>query len=278
MTRLFVEQLSVIDCAVLDAARGLVGESWIVDIELQGALDEQSMVLDFSEVKRRLKRAIDAGTDHCLLVPTQAPELTIDERPERTQLLFHSDLGTIEHSSPTAAVTLIDAVEVDIASVQRHLLPVLRAVLPASVDDIGLTLRHEAIDGACYHYVHGLKKHDGHCQRIAHGHRSRLQIRIDGERDGALENEWALRWADIYLGSREDLVARGNGRVRYAYESGEGRFELALPETRNDLLDTDSTVERIAEFIAGDVARERPGCAVEVRAYEGVMKGAVARV
>src|SRR3546814_7361440 len=65
MSALFVEHLSVIDCAYLDAARGLVGESWIVDVELHGDLDGQSMVLDFGEVKKRLKRAIEIGREAC---------------------------------------------------------------------------------------------------------------------------------------------------------------------------------------------------------------------
>ncbi|MBV8063608.1 MAG: 6-carboxytetrahydropterin synthase, partial [Nevskia sp.] len=73
MTTLFVEQLTVIDCAFLDAQRGLVGESWIVDIELDGDLDEQSMLLDFGEVKKRLKRALDSSADHTLVVPGRHP-------------------------------------------------------------------------------------------------------------------------------------------------------------------------------------------------------------
>src|SRR3546814_13888491 len=40
MSALFVAHLRVLDCAYLDAARGLFGESWIVDVELPGDLDD----------------------------------------------------------------------------------------------------------------------------------------------------------------------------------------------------------------------------------------------
>lgn len=277
MSILFVEHLTVIDCAYLDALRGLVGESWIVDIELEGDLDHQSMVLDFGEVKRRLKKALDAGLDHTLLVPARSPELKISESADATRLVFTAAIGAIEHVSPALAISLIDTTEITEASLVEHLQAQLRNAVPSNVHQLRLRLRTERIDGAYYHYVHGLKKHAGQCQRIAHGHRSRIEIRVGGKRDMALERELAARWTDIYLGTREDISAHANGRLHFAYDSPEGRFELALPEQVCDLLETDSTVERIAELLAQRAAAQRRGQPIEVRAYEGVKKGARAQ-
>jgi len=158
------------------------------------------------------------------------------------------------------------------------LMPHLAAAVPANVAEIRLGLRQENIDGAFYHYTHGLKKHAGQCQRIAHGHRSRIEIRIDGVRDNAVEAAWAERWRDIYLGTISDRVSSmADGRIRFEYLAQEGRFALELPQSRCDLLDGDTTVERIAEHLAARIAQQHPGRVIEVRAYEGVMKGALAQ-
>jgi len=278
MTKLFVEQLTVIDCAYLDAQRGLVGESWIVDLELDGTLDDQGMVLDFGEVKKGLKKALDDAADHKLLVPHRSPLLHFVRSDGATGLSFKAAPGPIEHQGPLKAIALLESEHVTAESLATHLRHALEKAVPPNVTSIGLTLRHEAIEGPYYHYTHGLRKHAGHCQRIAHGHRSRLEIRINGKRDDRLEKRWAEQWRDIYLGTSADVVAHGKGRIRFAYRSGEGEFELELPADRCHLLSTDSTVERIAEHLAAQVGAERPGARIEVRAYEGVNKGALATV
>jgi 6-pyruvoyl-tetrahydropterin synthase len=279
MSCLFVEQLTVIDCAYLDSQRGLVGESWLVDLELEGRLDEQSMVLDFGQIKRHLKRAIDNSVDHTLLVPARDPGLWLHRTPERVSLEFRgSAAGPIEHHSPPQAVTLIEAPQIDAASVGAHLRALLAAEVPPNVSDIRLRLRNEYISGAYFHYTHGLKKHGGHCQRIAHGHRSRLEIEVAGHRHAELEQAQANRWSDIYLGTRSDLVHKTNGRLRFEYKAAEGDFAIELPESRCDLLESDTTIECIAEHLAQQLHREHPQRPLRVRAYEGVMKGAIATV
>ncbi len=280
MTTLFVEQLTVIDASYLCPVRGLVGESWIVDLELEGALDEQSMVLDFGAVKKQLKRAIDDGPDHTLIVPLHYPAqqtATLADGRIRTQ--FMSQAGGIDHIAPAAALTLLDAPAVTMEALIAHLTPQLAAIVPANVARIGISLRHESIEGASYHYTHGLQKHQGNCQRIAHGHRSRIGIFVDGARDTALEAQWAETFRDIYLVTGSHVLRDDGERLSVAYTAPEGAFELTLPKSRTYLLgqDTDSTVEEIAEHLATQIHQQQAGRRVEVRAYEGVMKGAIAR-
>lgn len=276
MTRLFVEQLTVIDCTFLDAQRGLVGESWIVDLELAGELDDQGMIFDFGEVKKKLKKVLEDVADHKLVVPGRSKLLHLVRSGDNTGLTYKADAGAIEHQGPAKALCVLDSDAVTGDALARHLNGALSKAVPNNVTHAEVRLRNEAIAGAYYHYTHGLKKHAGHCQRIAHGHRSRLQIFINGKRDERQERQWADHWRDIYLGTSADVVSHGKGRIRFAYRSSEGEFELELPADRCDLLATDSTVERIAEHIAARVAEDKPRMKIEVRAFEGVMKGAIA--
>ncbi|WP_258224999.1 6-carboxytetrahydropterin synthase, partial [Aeromonas sp. HMWF036] len=190
---------------------------------------------------------------------------------------------------PSQGFAFIPAPQVDKESVTRYLLAVLAKRLPGNIKDLSLTLRQEAITGAFYHYSHGLKKHDGNCQRIAHGHRSPIEIHVDGERDQELELNWAERWGDIYLGTEEDKVAltelalspRANAQLGehhtgFKYVAPQGLFQLAIPSAEVEMIDTDTTVELLACYIAREVKKMVGDKFVKIVAYEGVGKGAIA--
>ncbi len=281
MNHLFVDNLTVIDFAYLDASRGLVGESWIVDVVLGGELDDQGMVFDFSNVKRTIKRVIDERVDHRLVVPRAYSGLEWNEEEPDSFVWHLSDSTHIVHRSPDEAVVWLSSDRVVPSAVARLLEHELRQVLPANVTDVEITLREDVIEGAYYHYVHGLKKHLGNCQRIAHGHRSPIRIDRNGHRDRDLENRWAKLWRDIYVGSEEDVTQRwvaedGTAYVTFEYEANQGEFALTLPESRVYMLDSDTTVELIAAHIAKQIKAEFPEDSIRVKAYEGVGKGAIA--
>ena len=282
MATLFVQDLTVLDFSYLHAKRGMVGESWTVDLELSGDLDEQSMVLDFGQIKKAVKQALDETADHKLLVPAEADGLSIEHPEEgRITVTWRYAAGEIQMRAPDSSVLTVPGVELSKGSLTLHLLEVVRRAVPDSVTEVLLTLREEETGTApYYHYSHGLKKHDGNCQRIAHGHRSRIEIRENGRRSRYWEKLWADRWEDIYLGSEEDLEGTyfidDTPHHRFRYEAPQGRFELLIPEDHCYLIDSDSTVECLAEHIAQELVREAPGKHFHVRAFEGVGKGAVA--
>ncbi|WP_404361904.1 6-pyruvoyl trahydropterin synthase family protein [Marinobacter sp.] len=281
MNHLFVDNLTVIDFAYLDPSRGLVGESWIVDVVLGGELDDQGMVFDFSSVKRTIKQIIDERVDHRLAVPSGYPGLEVKPETPDT-LIWHLTDGTrIVHRGPQEAFVMVPGETLEAKAVAKLLETELKQVLPANVQDIQISLREEEITGAWYHYVHGLKKHLGNCQRIAHGHRSPIEIHRNGQRDPALEQVWARRWEDIYVGSEEDVSERsadpdGSRYITFSYEANQGEFSLTMPESRVYMMTTDTTVELIASHIADECKTDFPDDTIQVRAFEGVGKGALA--
>lgn len=284
MTTLFVDRLTVMDFSYLHPQRGLLGESWLIDVALSGGLDDQGMVLDFAAVKREVKHHADSVYDHKLIVPLLYAHcaITADSDDELT-VSFTTESGEIiVHRSPPSALCLLEAEQVTTQSVAEAMAETLRHELPTNVTALDLRLYPETTQDAYFHYSHGLKHHGGNCQRIAHGHRSRLLIFRDGERDPELEKEWTERWRDIYIANASDLAATqsidGRPYHRYAYEAAQGAFELLIAADRCYHIDTDTTVENIARHIAETLHFRHRGHRFEVRAFEGVNKGAVEKV
>ena len=285
--QLFVNDLTVMDFSYLCPKRGMVGESWIVDLILHGDLDEQNMVLDFGKVKKQVKRIIDDTVDHKLVVPSEYKQTNVVhiENSDYIKVTFaFEENKQIQISSPDDAFCFIDAEKIEMEDVILHLASVIKPQLPSNVKKVELSLRAEEISGFYYHYTHGLKKHDGNCQRIAHGHRSKIQIFENGMKSPRLEKYWSNNWEDIYVATTEDkatndmleFISCGVDQVAYKYESTQGKFELVMPSSDVYEMDVDTTVELIAQYIADKLKLESPDNDYKVVAYEGVAKGAIA--
>jgi 6-pyruvoyl-tetrahydropterin synthase len=288
--QLFVNDLTVMDFSYLCPERGMVGESWIVDVILSGDLNEESMVLDFGKVKKQLKRLIDEYIDHKLLVPLEHrySHVEHDQKSDRVKVDFiRPDNKSIHLNCPAEAYAFIYSQNVTMPSVSAYLKDVIATHLPENVAGIELNLREEVINTPFYHYTHGLKKHDGNCQRIAHGHRSKVVVFENQQESVKCQEYWAKRWCDIYIGSSEDIVDTCETAFStlenafeqhniFAYESSQGRFELAIPKAESETIDTDTTVECLAQFMADEHKRLSSSSDFRVQAYEGVGKGAIA--
>ncbi|WP_371193279.1 6-carboxytetrahydropterin synthase [Glaciecola sp. SC05] len=285
--KLFVNDLTVMDFSYLCPERGMVGESWIVDIILDGGLNEESMVQDFGIVKKQLKKLIDEYVDHKLVVPADYSKATIahDQTQGRIAVDFiFGNQQSIHLLCPPEAYAFVYDTSVNMNSVTAYLKDVIKTHLPENVQGIDILLRAEVIDSPYYHYTHGLKKHDGNCQRIAHGHRSKVIVLENGERSETYERYWAERWADIYIGTKEDLVSVADLTLQanisdeshfcFAYEASQGEFEMAIPKVVCEIIEYDSTVECLAQHMLDELQTMAPSTFL-VRAFEGVGKGAM---
>jgi len=272
---LFVDNLTNVDFSYLHPQRGLLGETWLASTEMVGTLDQQGMVCDFGIVKKTLRNWLDDEIDHRLAIPCKSPNLKYSKSNGRINLSWSYGDKTLQCSAPEQAIALVDAEEITRESVSQWAKQQLKPLLPTTLEELHLEFDVEAIDGDFYHYSHGLKKHDGNCQRIAHGHRSQLSVWRNDEQAPDLEALWAQTFTDIYIGTREDIVQQTDDNIRFAYTTSQGAFELCMPTEDCYLIDSDTTVELIATHIADELKRQDPSCHYKVRAFEGIGKGAI---
>lgn len=271
--RLFVDQLTNIDFSYLCPERGLVGETWLAHIELEGELNEQGMVCDFGTVKKVCRDWLDEQIDHRLLIPS-AYEGCSHRADEFDEIEFNCQCGMIKTSSPFGAITCIPVTAISPASVATWCEEKLTGLFGSTVKAISVRFTTEAINGPFYHYSHGLKKHKGNCQRIAHGHRSKILIWQNGQLDELLMQDWANTFRDIYIGSRDDINSENASHYDFAYRSQQGHFSLSVPKTRCYIVDADTTVENIAQHIA-HITAQKTRSHIKVKAFEGLSKGAI---
>ena len=280
-TNLFIKQLTTIDSSYLCSWRGLVGETWLMDIALYGELNEQGMLFDFGDIKSTIKSTVDQLLDHKLLVP-EAPWVDLKQHNGRSditaKIIDEKRTYMVQYRAPEQAIEQISTEAITAQTLQAYLSEKIAAVLPDNVHKLDILLYQEIIEGPFYHYSHGLKKHQGNCQRLIHGHRSAFSIFIDGKHAEEEEMLWATQWQDITLVTEEDIQHRYLlNNIEYlcvGYHAPQGYFEMALPADRAHLVNTDTTVELIAHYLAHKVSEKYDNATVKVTAYEGYNKGA----
>jgi 6-pyruvoyl-tetrahydropterin synthase len=283
MHTLFLKDFTVLDCATFSPSQGLSGESLYVSAELEGELDEQGFILDFGPAKKWLKGLVDQGLDHKLLVPRG---LWLPKEGLA--------LGRYSYKAPNEAVVSLESSgqEVSIEDMALWLNERAAKEYPRNVKGVRFFLREDErfLKEANYRYTHGLRLHDGNCQRLFHGHRNPIEVWRGQERLPEAERWLAQQWEGVHFVARNTLMNNEGkehplhqrlrsvqGACEVAYKAPQGEFSGQLPLADCVMLDREPSIENIAR-VGWLVLREQGwinGAASErVVAYEGLNKGA----
>lgn len=296
MGTLFIKDVVKVDNAIFDPSLGVVGQSWHLDVTLWGTLDPNGFVFDFSELKSLIKTTTKGTIDHALLLPVGSQLVHFSETADGEQWHLKSkgrqQQGSFDwdYRCPKGAVYPIRAVGITPAIIEQECGRLLRHRLPASIHKISVKLRDEAAESAAafFRYTHGVTGHNGLCQRLFHGHRSRIEIVVGDERRPDLEHYVAreLLGGIVHIACPSQVIegtvelgTRGKvgQTVRLRYSGSLGSYEALLPAERVFMVGPDTSIECIAQTLI-DVLVKSEGLSdsIKLTIYEGIDKGSIA--
>ena len=272
LARMFIRDLTILDAAYFDDFYGPVGASWQVDAELTGYRDDQGMLYDFRPCKKTIKRVIDESFDHTLISPEGE----------------NKGYQGLEYECPPEAISRIPGNTFTEAGLETAIKTAIEADFRSQGRDnivaVDISVREAEFPPgkAWYRYTHGLKLHDGNCQRLWHGHRNSIDISVNGQPDPALEQELADLFFHAHIAYTENITQKDKVKVgerqthleqiEVAYEASQGYFRTTIPGRNVVVLPSECTVENIASFVLDEACRRRKG-SIEVMVYEGINKG-----
>jgi len=176
--------------------------------------------------------------------------------------------------------------------IKQELVRLLRHQLPSSIHRIGIHLRDESAEetAAFFRYTHGLTHHEGMCQRLFHGHRSRVEVYLGEERRADLEHFVARELFDsnVHITTPAQVIegsfeigkrGKDSSPIVLAINGSQGVFKAVLPANKVFVVDDETSIERIALEVARSIhnridSRDQ----LRVVCYEGINKGAAAEL
>ena len=291
---LFVRDVGKIDSAMFDPGFGIIGQSWYVDVWLTGTLDENGFVFDFSPLKSLIRQTLSSTLDHALIIPVGSQNVQFSELDSAERWILKSKSRSEakearwDYISPKGSVFPVHTVALKTPNIEQEFTRILKHRLPPTVHHLAVKLREETIAAteASYRYTHGITGHNGLCQRLFHGHRSRIEIFIGEERRPDLEH-FVVRevfGTNVHIATLNQIKS-GDGVVGYrgktddpvtlAYTGTLGSFEATMPSNRIFFVEDETSVESLAREVARLIKREeKPSEKIRAVCYEGIDKGA----
>ena len=286
---LFVESLTTLDSSYASLEHGLSGITYIVDLEITGETNSEGMLLDFGVVKKTIKQQLEDWADHLLLIPEDLPGLVrqpLDDKRRYTHW-FDQQQNLWAHQGPEISTRFIPGDKICPTRLGQYLEnKLINHWQSKHVQAISLQLRQEP-GVAMFEYSHGLRLHKGACQRIAHGHRSKVQAFDQEGFNQQISNELAA-WLDHkYLVDQHNVSQKAfpilgldqpiDDQVFVAYQAPEGYYQLSAPNQQCIWMNSEVTIENIAKFLLQHCHQLGYEQIESIRVYEGLKKGAIAK-
>ena len=292
---LFIKDVDRIDCASFEPNQGITGKSWYVDVYVTGELDHNGFVFDFSLLKKTVKNILKKTIDHALLIPIESQQVVYQTSGSDEQWILRAKARLTntdkvwEYTCPKGAVYPVRCTRITREIVEQECRRLVRHRLPPHISDVKIQLRKEVghPSDSFFRYTHGITDHDGHCQRLFHGHRSKIEVFVGGERRKDLEQYIAndLFGSIVHIASLRQLAGSkaelgidrsSEDTIELAYQGTQGNFKACIPANRVYFVAEQTSVERITAQLAGHlVAKFNLQAGVRVACFEGIDKGAV---
>lgn len=272
---LFYDKITSLDCARLDENFGVIGESYFVNIEVISKPHKDGMIYDFSYFKKDIKALIDKTIDHRLVVLKNIKGIT--KKDDSVTLDYDFKDGKLSYTAPENSFCFLENEDSLESFIEKEVLKKF------SFETVKVSLKApNDSDETRFHYTHGLKNHNGNCQRLLHGHKGKIEIYINKKRDRSQEKDFFKRYLkeSLHFAHKDDVKKIGDS-ICISYQSAQGTFKLTLPASHVFIMDEETTIENMTSHFLDLLRKDLKNKNIndlEIRACEGLFKGGIARM
>jgi 6-pyruvoyl-tetrahydropterin synthase len=285
---IFLNQLTVIDHALVGPDGKIHGGSWLPDFFVTGeVIGDEAVVVDFSTIKKDIKKIIDdqeTGFDHKLIFIKGWSKGEILEDGDNLNIVTSS----IGFKCPRNAVKVIDTFDTA-GELKNHVEAKLKEMYPHINISVDVTNKLDRVHGLSdnnqyfFRYVHGLKSSTSWgCGNLAHGHLSFIEpIGGDGLSNKLVLSRIANGIDDVMFIHKGNIISQDEDHLTFGYdmtECGRGPFEMTIntKAVKYAILDTETTIEYLVEFIKQNWGAQIAALGIQfLLVSEGLSKGAV---
>lgn len=329
MIKIFLENVATFDFAFLSESHLPVGKSFFVSITIEGEKKSNGMVIDFSDAKELLKFSLAEFDHKLLVSDTdikyQDNQYVVVNKNIHSAKnhLDNNDANSLENFfAIRVKSTWIKIISYEILTsisknnldlFEKYLSEILFPLMPKNIKSVSVKLNlnyQNVFAEQAFNYTHTICTHKGYCQRF-HGHSAKIGVFLNNTLNTTMTTKFAQKINGSYLVSKKHICGidsmnefqqmvfntiksknipdLANQIYAIYYAGTDGDVAILIAKKFAILLDDESTIENIAQYIYDDIildleqstnlpykrAHSLDEQSIKVCVYEGLTKGAM---